>query len=191
MQNIKFQELLGTNAVGINYAVTSNWRIDFSQSAEFRSLIEDGTAIEQMSFACHSDFDFTTEIEYADASIKGIPIHQAAWQTRTIENQECAVYERMDHRVFKALVKATNKTAGFLEHRNIAEKTEYTFNNVYVYALGNSSTDGDVPTSAAYRLIGCQVLSCKSPTYTSDSADIADVTLTLYAHGWELSGDEG
>ena len=73
-QNIKINELLGDDFKEYNYAVTSNWRIDFSGSNEFKKLLEgapgdDGhpAVLKQLSFACHSDFQFEADVEYAEA----------------------------------------------------------------------------------------------------------------------------
>lgn len=190
MQNIIFSELLGTDFKDFNFAVSTNWRIDFSQSKEFQKLIGGGTGIggkplvDQMSFAFHSDVDFTGSIEYARAEIKGIPIRQAAWQNREIPNVACSVYESMSHALYKALEKATNKIAGFYDHRNIAPKEAYTFSGVMLYAYGNSDTNGDLTPVCTYELLGAQLNDFKSPTYTSEQANIADVTFNLYAHGF-------
>lgn len=192
MQNIKFTDLLGNDFKNFNYAVSSNWRIDFSKSPEFQALIGNGTGIggvslvEQMSFAFHSDIDFTGTIEYASAKIKGIPIRQAAWQDREIANVACSVYESMDHRLYKALEGTSNKVAGFLEHRDINLKANYTFSGIVVHALGNVDGAGDPPIVCSYELIGAQLNDFKSPTYTSEAANIADVTFNLYAHGFKV-----
>jgi len=189
MQNIKFTDLLGANYKDFNYAVTSNWRIDFSQSREFAALLNGkDSLLEQMSFAFHSNLDFTGSITYASAKIKGIPIRQAAWQEREIANVECTVYESMDHRLYKALAKASDKVAGFFEHRDINLKENYTFSGVVVHALGNVDGQGEPPIVCSYELIGAQLNDFKSPTYTSDSANIADVTFNLYAHGFKVLG---
>lgn len=187
MQNIKFTDLLGKDFAESNFAVSTNWRIDFSKSEGFKKLLGgDDKVVNQLSFAMHSDYDFTAALTYATAKIKGIPIRQAAWQEREIEGMECAVYEMMDHRVFKALEKATSKVAGFEEHRNISEKEKYTFDGVRLYAYGNSDANADLTPMCSYELIGVQLNNVKSPTYTSGDAAIADVTFELYAHGWRL-----
>ena len=144
-QNIKIGELLGSNFNEYNYAVTSNWRIDFSKCNKLKELMGDvdNDPRLQMSFACHSDFQFETEITYAEAEIKGIHISQAAWQDRFIDSLQIDIYENMDHRIFKALVNVANNTAGYFEHRNINEKKEYTFDGITLTSLGNSNKDGD------------------------------------------------
>lgn len=187
MQNIKFTDLLGEDFKDRNYAVTSNWRIDFKSSPEFKKLIGNDTVLEQMSFAFHSDLDFTGEITYATASIKGIPIRQAAWQSREVSALNCSVYELVNHQLYKALSQAADKVAGFYEHRNIGEKKTYTFSGIKLYALGNNGGDGDQTTQIAYELLGAQLSNFKSPTYTSDAANIADVTFDLYAHGFKVA----
>ena len=196
-QNIKINELLGDDFKEYNYAVTSNWRIDFSGSNEFKKLLEgapgdDGhpPVLKQLSFACHSDFQFEADVEYAEAEIKGIHISQAAWQDRFIDSLPIDVYENMDHRVFKALVQAANKTAGYFKHRDIAAKTEYTFDGITLTALGNT-VDGSEPSNAiVYHLKGVQIKKVQSPNYTSDAAEIGSVQLELKAHGWTI-GDDG
>lgn len=192
-QNITITELLGEDFKGYNYAVTSNWRIDFSNSPEFRALVEgaadgDPSVLAQLSFACHSDFQFEAGITYATADIKGIPISQAAWQDRRIDSLPLDVYESMDHRVFKSLLVAANKTAGYFEHRNINFKSEYTFSGITLQALGNSSDGGEPDTQLVYHLQGVQIVNVQSPEYTSTSAEIGSVQLELKAHGW-TSGD--
>lgn len=193
MQNTQFTELLGSDFSNFNYAVTTNWRIDFSQSPEFKKLIGGGTGIggkplvDQMSFAFHSDVDFTGSIVYAEAKVKGIPIRQAAWQDREIKDVPCAVYESMSHALYKALERATNKIAGFYDHRNIAPKEAYTFSGIMLYAFGNADANGDLDPICTYELLGAQLNSFKSPTYTSEAANIADVTFNLYAHGFKIA----
>ena len=192
MQNIKFTELLGPDFKGSNYAVTSNWRIDFTKSPEFETLLgNDANTLNQMSFAFHSDLSLGASITYASAKIKGIPIRQAAWQDREIPNVPCAVYELMNHQLYKALAKASNKVAGFYKHRNIAPKENYTFSGVFLYALGNSDKEGDVQPECIYELIGAQLNDFTSPTYTSEAANIADVKFNLYAHGFKVKGEDG
>ena len=194
-QNIKINELLGDNFKEYNYAVTSNWRINFEGSKEFMALIDgapdnDGhpSVIKQLSFACHSDFQFETEITYAEAEIKGIHISQAAWQDRFIESLPIDIYENMDHRIFKAPVQAANKTAGYFNHRNINEKKDYTFEGITLTALGNSSTEEDPPTAITYFLKGVQINKVQSPNYQSDAAEIGSVQLDIRCHGW-TTGD--
>lgn len=187
MANIKFTDLLGSDFKDYNYAVTSNWRIDFSKSTQFTNLLgNDAKVVSQLSYALHSDYDFTASITYAEASIKGIPIRQAAWQERAITGMTCAVYESMDHRVFKALESACSNVAGFCDHRDINLKENYTFSGIVLQALGNVDGAGEPPVVCAYELIGAQINDVKSPTYTSTAANIADVTFTLYAHGWKV-----
>ena len=187
-QNIKLVELLGSEFRDINYAVTTNWRIDFSNCPELKALMGDveHNPVMQMSYACHSDFQFETEITYAEAEIKGMHISQAAWQDRFIDSLTIDIYENMDHRVFKALVNVANNTAGYFEHRNIAEKKEYTFSGITLEALGNSSKDGDVAPQCIYHLLGVQFNRVQSPEYTSDSAEIGSVQLDIRCHGWTI-----
>lgn len=192
-QNIKLTDLLGEDFKDTNYAVSSNWRINFADSKEFRDLISgtDETALLQMSFACHSNFQFEATVEYAEAEIKGMHISQAAWQDRFIDSLTLDVFENMDHRVFKALVRAANNTAGYFKHRNINEKKKYTFSGITLEALGNSTEDGNVDPQCIYHLQGVQIVRCQSPEYTSDSAEIGSVQLELKAHGWTTGdGDE-
>lgn len=191
MQNTKFTDLLGADFKESNYAVTSNWRIDFTKSPELKKLLGNNTNIlNQMSFAFHADLNLGASITYASAKIKGIPIRQAAWQEREIANVPCEVYELMNHQLYKALAKASNKVAGFYKHRNIAPKENYTFSGVFLYALGNSDTEGDVPPECIYELIGAQLNDFTSPTYTSEAANIADVKFNLYAHGFKVQGED-
>ena len=190
-RNIQLTELLGEDFKGYNYMVSSNWRIDFSNCQELKNLIGDigggDPAVPmQMSFACHSNFQFETEITYAEAEIKGMHISQAAWQDRFIDAQDIDVYESMDHRIFKALVTAANNTAGYYNNRDIAEKKEYTFSGITVQALGNSSNGGAPSTELVYTLLGVQINSVQSPEYTSDSAEIGSVKLNIRAHGWTI-----
>jgi hypothetical protein len=187
-QNIKLVELLGNEFRDINYAVTTNWRIDFSNCRELKNLMGDveNDPIKQMSFACHSNFQFKTDIEYAEATIKGMHISQAAWQDRFIDSLPIDIYENMDHRIFKALMSVANNTAGYFQHRNINEKKEYTFSGITLEALGNSSQDGEVESKCIYHLLGVQVNSIESPEYTSDNADIGSVQLDIRAHGWTI-----
>lgn len=194
-QNVRLTELLGDNFKAYNYMVSSNWRIDFSKCEELVKLIENApqgnssiaaSVPEQMSFACHSNFQFTTEVEYAEAEVKGMHISQAAWQDRFIESQDIEIYESMDHRIFKALVTAANNTAGYYEHRNINDKKEYTFSGITVQALGNSSDGGEPASELVYTLLGVQINSVESPEYTSDSAEIGSVKLNIRAHGWAI-----
>ena len=191
MQNIKFTDLLGSDFKESNYAVTSNWRIDFSNSPEFRKLLGgDSGVLEQMSFAFHADISLGASITYARAAIKGLPIRQAAWQEREIQNVPCEVYERMNHQLYKALAKASNKIAGYYKHRNIAPKENYTFSGVFLYALGNSDKEGDIQPECSYELLGAQLNDFTSPTYTSEAANIADVKFNLYAHGFRVQGED-
>ena len=188
-QNITLTELLGEGFKDTNYMVTSNWRIDFSQCKELKALIGDvapGDIPAQMSYACHSDFQFTTEIEYAEATIKGMHISQAAWQDRFIDSLTLDVYENMDHRIFKSLVTAANNTAGYYGNRDIAEKKEYTFSGIQLHALGNMKGNGEPETKLVYELIGVQINSVQSPNYQSDAAEIGSVSLDLRAHGWTI-----
>lgn len=191
MQNIKFTDLLGSDFKESNYAVTSNWRIDFSNSPEFRKLLGgDSDVLKQMSFAFHADINLGASITYARAAIKGLPIRQAAWQEREIQNVPCEVYELMNHQLYKALAKASNKIAGFYKHRNIAPKENYTFSGVFLYALGNSDKEGDIQPECSYELLGAQLNDFTSPTYTSEAANIADVKFNLYAHGFRVQGED-
>lgn len=187
-QNIKIGELLGSNFNEYNYAVTSNWRIDFSNCQKLKELMGDvdNDPRLQMSFACHSDFQFETDITYAEAEIKGIHISQAAWQDRFIDSLPIDIYENMDHRIFKALVNVANNTAGYFEHRNINEKKEYTFDGITLTSLGNSNKDGDPGVAITYHLKGVQFNKVQSPNYTSDSAEIGSVQLDIRCHGWTI-----
>lgn len=196
-QNIKIGELLGSDFKEYNYAVTSNWRIHFEDSPEFKALIDgapqnDGhpAVLQQLSFACHSDFQFESEITYAEATIKGIHISQAAWQDRFIDSLPIDIYENMDHRVFKALVQAMNKTAGYYKHRNINEKSAYTFSKIWLESLGNATSDGDVTPSIIYYLGGVQINKVQSPNYQSDAAEIGSVQLDIRCHGWTTDSEE-
>lgn len=187
-QNIKIGELLGKNFNEYNYAVTSNWRINFDKCDKLKELMGDvaNDPRLQMSFACHSDFQFETETTYAEAEIKGIHISQAAWQDRYIDSLPIDIFENMDHRIFKALVNVANNTAGYFNHRNINAKSEYTFDGITLEALGNSSADGDVAPTITYHLKGVQFKRVQSPNYTSDAAEIGSVQLEIKAHGWTI-----
>lgn len=192
-QNITITELLGSNFKDTNYAVSSNWRIDFSNCSELKSLMDNsdvGNVVAQMSYACHSDFQFQASIEYADATVKGIHISQAAWQDRYIESMTLDIYENMDHRLFKALLKVANNTAGYYGHRNVNAKSNYTFSGITLTALGNSNNNSDVESQLIYTLEGVQINSIQSPNYTSDSAEISSVTIALRAHGWTTPDDK-
>lgn len=191
MENITITELLGKEFKEANYAVSTNWRIDFSNCKELKALIgnADQAAIKQLSYACHSSHQFEANVEYAEAEIKGIHISQAAWQDRFIDSFPLDVYETMDHRVFKALLNAANNTAGYFTHRNINEKKEYTFTGVTLTALGNSNKDGDLEAKCTYQLHGIQINKVQSPEYTSDSAEIGSVQLDIRVHGWTI--DDG
>lgn len=186
-QNIKFADLLGNNFSGVNYMVSTNWRINFVASPELKALIPgEDKALEQMSYACHSNFQFEASIEYAEAEIKGMHISQAAWQDRFIDDMTVEIYDTMDHRVFKALKAAAEKTAGYFGNRNINEKANYTFSGITLEALGNSDGgNGEVSVEHSYELLGVQILSIESPEYTSENASIGSVTLHIKAHGWK------
>lgn len=188
--NITITDLLGSNFKDADYAVTTNWRIDFSNCKELKELMGDaGDVPLQMSYACHSDFQFEANIEYAEATVKGIHISQAAWQDRYIDSLDLDVYENMDHRIFKALLKAANNTAGYYKHRNVNAKKQYTFSDITLTALGNSNNGGEPSTQMVYYLQGVQINTVQSPNYTSDSAEIASVQLNLRAHGWTTDED--
>ena len=186
-QNIKFDDLLGKDFKEANYLVSTNWRIDFTKSTELRNIMGgNDNVLKQMSYACHSNFQFEASIEYAEAEIKGMHISQAAWQDRFIDDMTVEIYEEMSHRVFKALKTAAEKTAGYFENRNINEKKNYTFSRITLEALGNSDGgNGEVGIAHTYTLLGVQILSIESPEYTSENADIGSVTLHIKAHGWE------
>lgn len=186
-QNIKFDDLLGKDFKEANYMVSTNWRIDFTKSPELRALIGgNDNVLKQMSYACHSNFQFEAEIEYAEAEVKGMHISQAAWQDRFIDSLAVEIYEAMDHRVFKALKSVAEKTAGYFENRNVNAKENYTFSGIVLEALGNSDGgNGEVPVVHSYELLGVQVVSVESPEYTSTDADIGSCTLTIKAHGWK------
>ncbi len=192
-QNIKLNELLGKEFKEYNYMVSSNWRIDFSKCRELRDLMGDTESGDpsiplQMSFACHSNFQFETNIEYAEAEIKGMHISQAAWQDRFIDSLVLDVYESMNHRIFKALLNAANNTAGYYAHRDINKKENYTFSGITLEALGNTDGTGgaEVKTECIYHLLGVQINRIQSPEYTSESAEIGSVQLDLRAHGWSI-----
>ena len=185
-QNIKFDDLLGKDFKEANYLVSTNWRIDFTKSTELRNIMGgNDNVLKQMSYACHSNLQFEASIEYAEAEIKGMHISQAAWQDRFIDDMTVEVYDTMDHRVFKALKTAAERTAGYFENRNINEKANYTFSGIVLEALGNSDGgNGEVSVEHSYELLGVQILSIESPEYTSENADIGSVTLHIKAHGW-------
>jgi hypothetical protein len=189
-KNITMQDLLGNNLNSLDYGVSTNWRIDFSKSKEFTDLLGkvdgDPNVPVLMSISCHSKFQFETNIEYATASIKGIPISQAAWQDRTADSVPVDVYDAVDHRVFKALVMAANNTAGYYANRDIAEKNKYTMNGIVVHALGNAVPGKEPPIVVSYQLLGVQINTVQSPEYNTESASINSVRLDLKWHGWTI-----
>ena len=187
-ENITLMELLGKEFKEADYMVSSNWRIDFSACKELKELMGEyaGDTPKQMSFACHSNFQFETNIEYAEAEIKGMHISQAAWQDRYIDSLTLDVYEKMDHRLFKALVTASNNTAGYYASRDINKKEKYTFSGITLRALGNTDGGDTATVELVYSLLGVQIKRVQSPEYTSDSAEIGSVQLELKAHGWGI-----
>lgn len=187
MNNITITELLGNNFGDKNYGVTTNWRIDFSESnlLDLMGPGVNGDVVKSMSYACHSDFQFQANVEYAEATIKGIHISQAAWQDRFIDSMAIEVYDSMDLSVFKALVAAAGNTAGYYGNRDINAKEKYTLKGITLTALGTSGEDNQL----VYTLHGVQINSVQSPNYTSGDAEITSVQLDIRAHGWTVDGE--
>lgn len=188
MENIKLTELLGNNIGDTNYGVTTNWRINFGDS--LKALMGGGanSAITHMSYACHSDFQFEATVDYAEATVKGMHISQAAWQDRFIDSMDIEIYDTMDLQVFKALVKAANNTAGYYNNRDINAKGSYTLKDIKLIALGNGE-DNSVKDTLTYTLHGVQINSVQSPNYTTGDAEITSVSMNIRAHGWTVDGE--
>ena len=182
LQNIKFDDLLGKNFSEKNYAVSSNWRINFEVCKEFVDLVGNGDVVKHMSYACTSDYDFTATTEYATANVKGIPISQAVWQHREFDGVDIQILEPMDRSVENALIRAMNKATDYYDARDIAEKSVYTFSGIQLIELGN---DGKAESDNIIILDGVQIQGVKPGTFTSgDSANIVNTTLTIKGHGW-------
>ena len=181
--NVTFSELLGADFSEKDYAVSSNWRIDFATCKKFVDLLGGDVGIAQhLSYACTTDFQFESETTYAQANIKGIPISQAAWQSRVIDSLPITVLEPMDRIVENALIKAQNRGAGYFGQRDIAAKSVYTFSGITLIELGN---DGKASADNIIILDGVQIKGVQTGTFTSgNNADIVGTQLTLYAHGW-------
>lgn len=182
LQNITFNELLGKDFSERDYAVTTNWRIDFATCRQFVELLGGDTGIaKHLSYACTSDHTFSAETTYATATIKGIPISQAAWQSRTIDSLDISVLEPMDRAVENALIKAQNKGAGYFGNRDLAPKDTYTFSGITLLELGN---DGKASSDNIIILDGVQIKSVSLGSFSSSNADIVSTELSLYVHGW-------
>lgn len=182
LQNIRFDDLLGKNFSEKNYAVSSNWRINFEVCKEFVDLVGNADVAKHMSYACTSDYNFEATTEYANANIKGIPISQAVWQHREFNGVNIEILEPMDRSVENALIKAMNKSTGYYDSRDIAEKKVYTFSGIQLIELGN---DGKSESDNIIILDGVQIEGVKPGTFTSgNSADIVSTTLTIKGHGW-------
>lgn len=182
LQNVRFDDLLGKNFSEKNYAVSSNWRINFEVCKEFVDLVGNADVAKHMSYACTSDFNFDATTEYANANVKGIPISQAVWQHRDFDGVEIAILEPMNRAVENALLKAMNAATGYYDNRDIAEKSVYTFSGIQLIELGNN---GKTESDNIIILDGVQIQGVKLGTFTSgDSADIVNTTLTIKGHGW-------
>lgn len=182
LQNIKFDDLLGKNFSEKNYAVSSNWRINFEVCKEFVDLVGNGDVVKHMSYACTSDYDFTATTEYATANVKGILLSQAVWQHREFDGVDIQILEPMDRSVENALIRAMNKATSYYDARDIAEKSVYTFSGIQLIELGN---DGKAESDNIIILDGVQIQGVKPGTFTSgDSANIVNTTLTIKGHGW-------
>jgi hypothetical protein len=182
LQNIRFNDLLGENFSEKNYAVSSNWRINFEVCKEFVDLVGNADVAKHMSYACTSDYDFEATTEFANANIKGIPISQAVWQHREFDGVQITILEPMDRSVENALLRAQNKGTGYFNDRNVAEKKVYTFSGIQLIELGN---DGQTNNDNIVILDGLQIQGVKLGTFTSgDSANIVGTQLTVKGHGW-------
>ena len=188
--NITMAEILGTNGNGNDYAVDTNWRIDFSTSSEVMALFPDG-APKQMNYLVSAAIEgLPFSLTYASKTIKGITVKQAAWQTREIGQMRLTFLEPMDRSLQKAFLAATNGTAGMFADRNIRPKSAYTFSGVQLMELGNSPADGSeaeiVNTNFLY---GCQILSGNLGRYNdgANGAGLVETTLTLYVNYWKSS----
>jgi hypothetical protein len=183
MANVTFNELLGADFSEKDYAVSSNWRIDFATCKKFVELLGGDVGIAQhLSYACTTDYTFNSETTYAQQNIKGISISQAAWQTRVIDNLQITVLEPMDRSVENALIKAQNKGAGYFGSRDIAAKNVYTFSGITLIELGN---DGKANPDNIIILDGAQIKGVQPGTFTSgNNAEIVGTQFTLFCHGW-------
>lgn len=182
LQNIRFEDLLGENFSEKNYAVSSNWRINFEVCKEFVALVGNAAVAKHMSYACTSDYDFEATTEFANANIKGIPISQAVWQHREFDGVQITILEPMDRSVENALLAAQNKGTGYFNNRDVAEKSVYTFSGIQLIELGN---DGQTRNNNVIILDGVQIQGVKLGTFTSgNSADIVGTQLTIKGHGW-------
>lgn len=188
LQNIRFNDLLGENFSEKNYAVSSNWRINFEVCKEFVALVGNADVAKHMSYACTSDYDFEATTEFANANIKGIPISQAVWQHREFDGVQITILEPMDRSVENALLTAQNKGTGYFNNRDVAEKSVYTFSGIQLIELGN---DGQTSNNNIIILDGVQIQGVKLGTFTSgDSADIVGTQLTIKGHGWHKAFEE-
>lgn len=182
LQNIRFNDLLGENFSEKNYAVSSNWRINFEVCKEFVSLVGNADVAKHMSYACTSDYDFESTTEFANANVKGIPISQAVWQHREFDGVQITILEPMDRSVENALLRAQNTGTGYFNNRDVAEKKVYTFSGIQLIELGN---DGETNNDNIVILDGVQIQGVKLGTFTSgDSAEIVGTVLTIKGHGW-------
>lgn len=182
LQNIRFADLLGENFSEKNYAVSSNWRINFEVCKEFVDLVGNADVAKHMSYACTSDYDFEATTEFATANVKGIPISQAVWQHREFDGVQITILEPMDRSVENALLRAQNAGTGYFNNRDVAEKKVYTFSGIQLIELGN---DGQTSNDNLIILDGVQIQGVKLGTFTSgDSADIVGTQLTIKGHGW-------
>jgi hypothetical protein len=182
LQNVRFNDLLGENFSEKNYAVSSNWRINFEVCKEFVDLVGNADVAKHMSYACTSDCDFEATTEFAVANIKGMVVSQAVWQHREFDGVQIVILEPMDRSVENALLIAQNKGTGYFNDRDVAEKKVYTFSGIQLIELGN---DGKTNSDNIIILDGVQIQGVKPGTFTSgDSADIVGTTLTIKGHGW-------
>lgn len=182
LQNIRFNDLLGENFSEKNYAVSSNWRINFEVCKEFVDLVGNADVAKHMSYACTSDYDFEATTEFAVANIKGMVVSQAVWQHREFDGVQIVILEPMDRSVENALLTAQNKGTGYFNDRDVAEKKVYTFSGIQLIELGN---DGKTDSDNIIILDGVQIQGVKPGTFTSgDSAQIVGTQLTIKGHGW-------
>ena len=182
LQNIQFNDLLGENFSEKNYAVSSNWRINFEVCKEFVDLVGNADVAKHMSYACTSDYDFEATTEYAVANVKGITVSQAVWQHREFDGVQIIILEPMDRSVENALLTAQNKATGYFTNRDVAAKKVYTFSGIQLIELGN---DGKTDNDNIIILDGVQIQGVKIGTFTSgNSAEIVGTQLTIKGHGW-------
>ena len=188
LQNIQFNDILGVNFSEKNYAVSSNWRINFEVCKEFVDLVGNADVAKHMSYACTSDYDFEATTEYAVANVKGITVSQAVWEHREFDGVQITILEPMDRSVENALLMAQNKATGYFTNRDVAEKKVYTFSGIQLIELGNDGkTDGD----NIIILDGVQIQGVKTGTFTSgNSAEIVATQLTIKGHGWHKPFEE-